>query len=65
VVVVYSLNWSGAHSSDILLSHRYWQQFKNFVVSIGKAQSANEVEQLFPNLPSEYPEWISLWIMEK
>jgi hypothetical protein len=49
----------------MLVSCRSWELFKNFVVSIGKAQSAEEVEQLFPNLPSDLPEWIALWIMEK
>jgi hypothetical protein len=45
--------------------YRYWNQFKEFCVTIDKAQVASEIDELFPNLPAEFPMWIALWIMEK
>lgn len=58
--------WTG----KIILSHvhdlpRYWNQFKEFCVTIDKVQVASEIDKLFPDLPAEFPMWIALWIMDK
>ncbi|KAG1747415.1 hypothetical protein EDB19DRAFT_1905565 [Suillus lakei] len=44
---------------------RYWNQFKEFCVTIDKAQVASEIDNLFLNLLAEFPMWIALWIMDK
>lgn len=51
-----------SHACDL---SRYWNQFKEFCVTIDKAQVASEIDNLFPNLPAEFPTWIALWIMDK
>ncbi|KAG6378987.1 hypothetical protein JVT61DRAFT_13277 [Boletus reticuloceps] len=43
----------------------YWNQFKEFAVTIGRAKSPSEVDALFPNIPADFPTWIALWIMHK
>jgi acyl carrier protein phosphodiesterase len=53
-----------SHMCDHNLS-RYWKQFKVFCITIDKAQAASEIDELFPNLPTKFPMWIALWIMDK
>ncbi|KAG1796720.1 uncharacterized protein HD556DRAFT_1441405 [Suillus plorans] len=44
---------------------RYWNQFKDFCVTINKVVLADDVDGLYPNLPADFPMWIALWIMDK
>ncbi|KAG2108108.1 hypothetical protein BD769DRAFT_1675368 [Suillus cothurnatus] len=39
---------------------RYWNQFKEFCVTIDKAQVASEIDELFPDLPAKFLMWIAL-----
>jgi len=32
---------------------------------LGKVSEPEEVEELMPNLPADFPDWIALWIMDK
>ena len=48
-----------------MLGPSLWKQFKLFCVEIGYVQSAEDIEELCPNVPVEFPQYIALWIMNK
>ncbi|KIK83356.1 hypothetical protein PAXRUDRAFT_35484 [Paxillus rubicundulus Ve08.2h10] len=44
---------------------QYWLQFKDFTASVGKVKNASDIDNLFLNIPANFPTWIALWIMAK
>ena len=39
--------------------------FTEFCVKLEKVKEARDVEKLMPNIPTTFPDWIALWIMDK
>ncbi|GBE83362.1 hypothetical protein SCP_0504100 [Sparassis crispa] len=44
---------------------RNWTQFTEFCAELGYVEEPKDVDNLYPNIPSDFPTWIAIWIMNK
>ncbi|OBZ74113.1 hypothetical protein A0H81_06467 [Grifola frondosa] len=45
--------------------NRLWRQFKEFTARLGYVKQPDDIETYGKNVPAAFPQWISIWIMDK